>query len=53
MTLWDLKQYAPYIASISRKCYVILLMKLMKFDDEQAVWALSTIREYALSRESG
>lgn len=49
MTLEDLKQYAPYIDQHIEKVLCDFADEVQpEADDEQAVWALSTIREYAL-----
>lgn len=49
MTLEDLKKYAPYIDQHIEKVLCDFAEDVqLEVDDEQATWALSTIREYAL-----
>lgn len=49
MTLEDLKNYAPYIDQHIEKVLCDFAEEVqLEIDDEQATWALSTIREYAL-----
>ena len=49
MTLEDLKQYAPYIDQHIEKVLCDFADEVQpEADDEQATWALSAIREYAL-----
>ena len=49
MTLEDLKRYAPYIDQHIEKVLRDFAEDVqLEVDDEQATWALSTIREYAL-----
>lgn len=49
MTLDDLKNYAPYIDQhIEKVLHDFAEEAQLEADDEQAAWALSTIRDYAL-----
>ena len=49
MTLEDLKNYAPYIDQHIEKVLCEFTDEVQsEVDDEQAIWALSTIRDYAL-----
>lgn len=49
MTLEDLKNYAPYIDQHIEKVLCDFAEEVqLEIGDEQATWALSTIREYAL-----